>query len=206
MARTKQTFERTRREERAKCEATCTHRITVHQHGYLVVDVSLSENLCQSCAERIELELTEGSGLIVLLNAIQNEGCELRSLKGRLMELSTTHGVRAECAGAHMRVWNLASFGNHFLRLVERDILFTILSRVLGDDFQLGSLSGNILGPGSRAGPVHVDWPYSVLKRFQVDTLACQVTCCRDDFTSENGATQVYSTPAPPFPTARRWC
>lgn len=207
MARTKQTDQAARqaREEQAKREAICTHRITVHQYGYLVVDVSPSENLtekelCENCADRIELELTEGSGLVVLLNAIQNGGEELRGLKGRLMELSTVHGVRGECPGAHMRVWNLASFGNPFLRLVERDIIFTILSRVLGDDFQLGSLSGNILGPGSRAGPVHVDWPYSVLKRFPVDTLACQVTCCLDDFTRENGATQVYSTPCSPVP------
>ena len=57
--------------------------------------------------------------------------------------------------------------------------------------------SANDIRPGCPAGPTHVDYPYSILTTFPVDTLACQA--CARALAHSGTARQGSSRPPPPW-------
>jgi ectoine hydroxylase-related dioxygenase (phytanoyl-CoA dioxygenase family) len=90
----------------------------------------------------------------------------------------------------NVRVWNLLNRDPLFAQLAEHPLALHLVRGVLGWPCLLSNLSGNITGPGAAAGVLHADqvfvplpWP----KRVQ----GLNVAWCIDDFTRENGATEV---------------
>ncbi|MGE0486352.1 MAG: phytanoyl-CoA dioxygenase family protein [Gammaproteobacteria bacterium] len=88
------------------------------------------------------------------------------------------------------RVWNLLNRDPLFALLAEHPLALHLVRGVLGWPALLSNISGNITGPGAAAGVLHADqvfvplpWP----KRIQ----GLNVAWCIDDFTRENGATEV---------------
>ena len=88
------------------------------------------------------------------------------------------------------RVWNLLNRDPLFATLAEHPLALEFVRSTLGWPALLSNISGNITGPGAAAGVLHADqvfvplpWP----KRPQ----GINVAWCIDDFTRENGATEV---------------
>lgn len=90
----------------------------------------------------------------------------------------------------NVRVWNLLNRDPLFAALAEHPLALELVRGVIGWPALLSNISGNITGPGSAAGVLHADqvfvplpWP----KRVQ----GINIAWCIDDFTRENGATEV---------------
>ncbi len=88
------------------------------------------------------------------------------------------------------RVWNLLNRDPLFAMLAEHPLALEFVRATIGWPALLSNISGNITGPGASAGVLHADqvfvplpWP----KRPQ----GLNVAWCIDDFTRDNGATEV---------------
>lgn len=88
------------------------------------------------------------------------------------------------------RVWNLLARDPLFAALAEHPFALECVRATLGWPALLSNISGNIVGPGAAAGVLHADqvfvplpWP----RRPQ----GLNVAWCIDEFTRENGATEV---------------
>mmetsp|Transcript_3595 Transcript_3595/g.8832 ORF Transcript_3595/g.8832 Transcript_3595/m.8832 type:complete len:345 (-) Transcript_3595:74-1108(-) len=170
------------------------HFIRRDPKGFLVADARRGCCVCEECAQRLADEIVSGSGLIVLRGAISLDiALQARMEIDKMKQQEEKSGklVPAELGPTHRRIWALLNRGAPFTSLVTHSLLFKILSRILGEDFALGSFSANEIGPGCPQGPAHVDYPYSMLSSFPTDTMACQTIFCLDEWTEENGATRV---------------
>jgi ectoine hydroxylase-related dioxygenase (phytanoyl-CoA dioxygenase family) len=102
---------------------------------------------------------------------------------------AATTGFALDQDAANRRVWNLLNRNAVFAELAEHPRAIAMVKELLGWPALLSNVSGNIVGPGARAGVLHADqvfvplpWP----KRPQ----GMNVGWCIDDFTRENGATE----------------
>lgn len=100
------------------------------------------------------------------------------------------HGFSLDNDERNCRVWNLLNRDPLFAMLAEHPLALHFVRAVLGWPALLSNISGNITGPGAAAGVLHADqvfvprpWP----KRAQ----GLNVAWCIDDFTRDNGATEV---------------
>mmetsp|Transcript_24495 Transcript_24495/g.38535 ORF Transcript_24495/g.38535 Transcript_24495/m.38535 type:complete len:397 (+) Transcript_24495:181-1371(+) len=167
------------------------HFCSRNPEGFVDVDARRGCCICEDCAELLAEELRSGSGLAVLRGALSIEAVEDAKAKISRVQKDGSEIVRfGELGPAHRRVWSLLHLGKPFTDIVTLPAIFKIFGRVLGEDFALGSCSANDIGPGCPNGPAHVDYPYSMLKRFPEDTIACQAIFCLDNFTKRNGGTQ----------------
>ncbi|MBX9607711.1 MAG: phytanoyl-CoA dioxygenase family protein [Gammaproteobacteria bacterium] len=115
-----------------------------------------------------------------LYRAVEDDACAGRRSAGFTLDRDA----------GNRRVWNLLNRDPLFAALAEHPLALHLVQATLGWPALLSNISGNIVGPGATAGVLHADqvfvpqpWP----KRPQ----GLNVAWCIDDFTRDNGATEV---------------
>lgn len=91
--------------------------------------------------------------------------------------------------GANQRVWMLVNKGKEFRQLLKHATVNTLMKYVLGKGYLVSSLTANIAGPGGDPMGLHPDQGY--VKMYTELPLVANVAWMLDDFTDENGATQI---------------
>eukprot|EP00802_Teleaulax_amphioxeia_P003292 Tamp_03295.p2 GENE.Tamp_03295~~Tamp_03295.p2 ORF type:complete len:366 (+),score=73.23 Tamp_03295:182-1279(+) len=175
-------------------ESLLRHWVKRNSAGFLEADARRGCCVCDDCAQRLANEMIKGSGIVVIRGAVSEEQAAVaRSAVNKLVQAEEKSGrkVEGELGPSHRRVWNLLNEGPPFTTLITHEKLFKVISRVLGSDFVLGSFSANEIGPNCPQGPVHVDYPYSMLQSFPSDPMACQAIFCLDEWSAAKGATRV---------------
>jgi ectoine hydroxylase-related dioxygenase (phytanoyl-CoA dioxygenase family) len=90
----------------------------------------------------------------------------------------------------NQRVWNLLNRDSVFGDLAEHPIALRLVRETLGWPALLSNISGNITGPGAIRGVLHADQIF-VPEPWPTQPQGINVLWCIDDFTVENGATEV---------------
>ena len=90
----------------------------------------------------------------------------------------------------NVRVWNLLNRGAVFSELVQHPLALELLQAVLGWPALLGNFSANIAEPGSEGGALHADQIF-VPTPWPAQPQGMNVAWLLDDFTAENGATEM---------------
>ena len=96
------------------------------------------------------------------------------------------------------RVYSLAAKGEAFQRLAEHPRIVALLDRVLLPNCLLSTLQSIRLHPGENAQAWHTDDAFYLVPRPRASTLGVSVIWAIEDFTADNGATQV-------IPGSHRW-
>ncbi|HET7505974.1 MAG TPA: phytanoyl-CoA dioxygenase family protein [Kofleriaceae bacterium] len=96
------------------------------------------------------------------------------------------------------RVYSLAGKGDAFLRLAEHPDVLALIDRVLLPNYLLSTMQSIRLHPGEAAQSWHTDDAFYLTARPHARTLAISVIWALEDFTAENGATELY-------PGSHRW-
>jgi ectoine hydroxylase-related dioxygenase (phytanoyl-CoA dioxygenase family) len=100
------------------------------------------------------------------------------------------HGFGLDLDAGNVRVWNLLNRNPVFAELAEHPLALQIVRACIGWPALLSNISGNITGPGAAAGVLHADQIF-VPEPWPALPQGCNVAWCIDDFTSDNGATEV---------------
>ena len=95
------------------------------------------------------------------------------------------------------RVWNLFGKGEVFSKLITNDIIFKLMSKLLGSEFICGSYCASRLLPGSPGQELHIDYPYWDYYKSETFPMGlnssfaqnCQATIPLDICSVESGAT-----------------
>ena len=90
----------------------------------------------------------------------------------------------------NVRVWNLLTRGSVFCDMVEHPQAIEILTELIGWPAILGNFSANIAQPGSEGGALHADQLF-VPKPWPAEPQGINFAWLLDDFTADNGATEV---------------
>ncbi|MGK0221294.1 MAG: ectoine hydroxylase-related dioxygenase (phytanoyl-CoA dioxygenase family) [Limisphaerales bacterium] len=90
----------------------------------------------------------------------------------------------------NQRVWNLLNRDSIFSDLAEHPIALRLVRETLGWPALLSNISGNITRPGAIEGVLHADQIF-VPQPWPDQPQGINVLWCIDDFTAENGATEV---------------
>ena len=96
------------------------------------------------------------------------------------------------------RVYSLAGKGEPFLRLAEQPDVLAVLDRVLLPNYLLSTLQSIRLHPGELAQSWHTDDAFYLTPRPHARTLAVTVVWAIEEFTADNGATEL-------IPGSHRW-
>ncbi|BAZ45920.1 hypothetical protein NIES4102_29480 [Chondrocystis sp. NIES-4102] len=132
-------------------------------------------------------EIIQGKGYILLPNLIScQEATAARNLIFDLQAKTDKSLVK----GAKSRIYGLLYQGDIFTKLIENELVNSIIEAVLGEDIILGGFSAHILYPGASRMGIHVDYPYwamsSPFPKYPI--LEVQVIWMLEDFTADNGA------------------
>jgi ectoine hydroxylase-related dioxygenase (phytanoyl-CoA dioxygenase family) len=100
------------------------------------------------------------------------------------------HGFALDVDERNRRVWNLLNRDPIFCDLAEHPLAIELVRATLGWPALLSNISGNITGPGAAAGVLHADQIF-VPEPWCAAPQGMNVAWCIDDFTRENGATEV---------------
>jgi len=114
---------------------------------------------------------------------------EVAAVRSRLVEVAA--GINPAWAEGprNQRVYALTHKGDEFIFLLEHPVLWALMSRVLGPDFLLSSITANIAGPGGQAMMLHPDQGY-IPPPWPPYPLVANIMWMLDDFTEANGATR----------------
>jgi ectoine hydroxylase-related dioxygenase (phytanoyl-CoA dioxygenase family) len=150
-------------------------------------------------------ELMHGSGVIVIENVYNlNDIKEAREIVNHFadtQEQKESHfNAEAESFGKihlQQRVWNLFGKGEVFSKLISEDIIFSLMSKLLGSEFFCGSFCASRLLPGSPGQELHLDYPYWDFYNSETFPMGlnssfaqnCQATIPLDICSVESGAT-----------------
>ena len=113
-------------------------------------------------------EITQGSGVIVIKDVYSKEQISLaREVINNFaenQETKETHfNAEAEASGKihlQQRVWNLFGKDKIFSELITHDLIFDLMSKLLGTKFITGSYCASRLLPGAPGQELHIDYPY----------------------------------------------
>ena len=155
--------------------------------------------------KKILNELLVGSGVVIVKGVFQidniNEALEIVNKFADSDEQKESHfNAEAESSGKihlQQRVWNLFGKGDIFSNLITNDIIFNIMSQLLGSEFVCGSYCASRLLPGSPGQELHIDYPYWDYYNSETFPLGlnssfaqnCQVTIPLDICSKVSGAT-----------------
>ncbi len=90
----------------------------------------------------------------------------------------------------NQRVWNLLNRDRVFADLAEHPLAIRLVRQTLGWPALLSNISGNITEPGAERGVLHADQIF-VPEPWPERPQGINVAWCLDEFTAENGATEV---------------
>ena len=150
-------------------------------------------------------ELMRGSGVIVIENIYDlNDIKDAREIVNHFadtQEQKESHfNAEAEASGKiqlQQRVWNLFGKGEIFSKIIANDIIFYLMSKLLGTEFFCGSYCASRLLPGSPGQELHLDYPYWDFYNSETFPMGlnssfpqnCQATIPLDICSVESGAT-----------------
>lgn len=100
------------------------------------------------------------------------------------------HGFGLDVDDRNVRVWNLLNRDPIFSDLAEHPVALELVRGTIGWPALLSNISGNVTGPGAAAGVLHADQVF-VPEPWAQAPQGVNVAWCIDDFTRENGATEV---------------
>jgi ectoine hydroxylase-related dioxygenase (phytanoyl-CoA dioxygenase family) len=100
------------------------------------------------------------------------------------------HGFGLDVDDKNVRVWNLLNRDPVFCDLAEHPVAMELVRATLGWPALLSNISGNITGPGASRGVLHADQIF-VPEPWTASPQGMNVAWCVDDFTRENGATEL---------------
>jgi len=150
-------------------------------------------------------ELLVGSGVVLFkeifpLNKIKEAREIVNKFADNQDQKESHFNAEAETSGKihlQQRVWNLFGKGDVFSYLITNDIIFNLMSKLLGTEFFCGSYCASRLLPGSPGQELHIDYPYWDYYKKETFPLGlnssfaqnCQVTIPLDICSVESGAT-----------------
>ena len=155
--------------------------------------------------EKFKREIAQGSGVVTIKNVYSKNQISLaRDIVNKFadtQESKETHfNAEAEASGKlhlQQRVWNLFGKDKIFSELITHDIIFNLMSKLLGSKFIAGSYCASRLLPGAQGQELHIDYPYWDF--YETDTFPdglngsflqnCQATIPLDSCSKESGAT-----------------
>lgn len=139
----------------------------------------------------VELEQFERDGFVILENALgKNEVAEIIAALAP-HEANRPMGRNAFEGQKSQRVYSLAAKGDVFLRLAEHPRVMSLVERLLMPNFLLSTLQSIRLHPGEQAQAWHTDDAFYFMPRPHRLPLAISVIWAIEEFTEENGATEV---------------
>ena len=100
------------------------------------------------------------------------------------------HGFGLDVDDKNVRVWNLLNRDPVFSDIAEHPVALELVRATIGWPALLSNISGNITGPGAARGILHADQIF-VPEPWAAAPQGMNVAWCIDDFTRENGATEV---------------
>ena len=138
-----------------------------------------------------ELEQFERDGFVILENAL--DASELREITAALApyENDRPMGRNAFEGQKSQRVYSLAAKGDAFLHLAEHPRVMALVERLLMPNFLLSTLQSIRLHPGEQQQAWHTDDAFYFMPRPHRLPLAVSVIWAIEDFTEDNGATEV---------------
>ena len=150
-------------------------------------------------------ELLVGSGVVLFkeifsLNKIKEAREIVNKFADNQDQKESHFNAEAETSGKihlQQRVWNLFGKGDVFSYLITNDIIFNLMSKLLGTEFFCGSYCASRLLPGSPGQELHIDYPYWDYYKKETFPLGlnssfaqnCQATIPLDICSVESGAT-----------------
>jgi ectoine hydroxylase-related dioxygenase (phytanoyl-CoA dioxygenase family) len=150
-------------------------------------------------------ELLVGSGVVLFkevfpLNRINEARAIVNTFADNQEQKESHFNAEAEASGKihlQQRVWNLFGKGDVFSYLITNDIIFNIMSKLLGTEFICGSYCASRLLPGSPGQELHLDYPYWDFYKSETFPIGlnssfaqnCQATIPLDVCSKESGAT-----------------
>ncbi|HEX5060163.1 MAG TPA: phytanoyl-CoA dioxygenase family protein, partial [Kofleriaceae bacterium] len=145
-----------------------------------------------------ELEQFERDGFVILENVLS--ASELAELIAALApyEENRPMGRNAFEGQKSQRVYSLAAKGDVFLRLAEHPRVMALVERLLMPNFLLSTLQSIRLHPGEQSQAWHTDDAFYFMPRPHRLPLAVSVIWAIEEFSEENGATEV-------IPGSHRW-
>ncbi|MGE5185257.1 MAG: phytanoyl-CoA dioxygenase family protein [Acidobacteriota bacterium] len=145
-----------------------------------------------------ELESFQRDGYVILEGALDR--AELDELTAALAPHEASRPLgRTAFEGKHsQRVYSLAGKGDAFLRLAEHPRVMSLVERLLMPNFLLSTLQSIRLLPGEVAQAWHTDDAFYFMPRPHALPLAISVIWALDEFTYDNGATEL-------IPGSHRW-
>ena len=150
-------------------------------------------------------ELMQESGVIVFENVYNLD--DIKSAREIVNHFADTQeqkeshfNAETEASGKiqlQQRVWNLFGKGEVFNKLITNDIIFKLMSKLLGSEFICGSYCASRLLPGSPGQELHIDYPYWDYYKSETFPMGlnrsfaqnCQATIPLDICSVESGAT-----------------
>jgi len=137
------------------------------------------------------VEVFQRDGYVILERAIDRAACDelIAALApfeaGRPMGRNSFEGLRSH------RVYSLSGKGEPFLRLAEQPDVIALADRILLPNYLLSTEQSIRLHPGEAAQSWHTDDAFYLTPRPHAHTLAITVIWAIEDFTADNGATEV---------------
>jgi ectoine hydroxylase-related dioxygenase (phytanoyl-CoA dioxygenase family) len=145
-----------------------------------------------------DLESFQRDGYVILENALDRP--ELDELVATLAPFETTRpmGRNAFEGQKSQRVYSLAGKGAAFQRLAEHPRVLALVDRLLMPNFLLSTMQSIRLHPGEKSQAWHTDDAFYFVQRPHPLPLAVSVIWAIEEFTEQNGATEV-------IPGSHRW-
>jgi ectoine hydroxylase-related dioxygenase (phytanoyl-CoA dioxygenase family) len=144
------------------------------------------------------LEAFSRDGYVILDRAIDRAAIEELSAALAPFEAARPMGRNAFEGLRSQRVYSLAAKGEPFLRLIEHPAVLAVLDRALLPSYLLSTAQSIRLHPGEAAQGWHTDDGFYLAPRPRPQPLAISVIWALEDFTADNGATEV-------IPGSHRW-
>jgi ectoine hydroxylase-related dioxygenase (phytanoyl-CoA dioxygenase family) len=143
-------------------------------------------------------ELLQREGYVILEGVIDRAAIDELTAALAPFEVLRPMGRNAFEGLRSQRVYSLAGKGEPFLRLAEHPAMITLLDRVLLPNYLLSTAQSIRLHPGEAAQAWHNDDGFYLSPRPHERPLAISLIWALEDFTADNGATEV-------IPGSHRW-
>lgn len=190
-------------------------RDDLDRYGYCLIESAVPPDLLARLRRRLDEQAAaeEAAGIAYFDGAPHQNWGSFRDDGGR----PRTDRFSRAAGGVNQRLWMLVNKGDAFLELLSHSLARELVGHVLGEEYILSSYIANIANPGGVPMLLHTDqwWaptpshrdrrplPIGSMtrQRFDADasaespmiaaTACCNIMWMLDDFTEENGATQV---------------